>query len=220
MGLLGAASDKVQYELLPTAEYVFTLWDLTLETGQWGDQIKWVWLVSPLNDPDSYFMRSSDPNAQEKELWQFTKVGLPKGSRAREWTEALLGRELRLGEEPDDTDLIKHRMVAYLVHKPKKADPTIKQEAITEGSAKPFRSVETAVRPAAPVQASASQADIDAQLAASDALRARVKKLIRNAELDETPGYEQWSEIDLSNLADSDVETLGRQIREAMLAAV
>jgi hypothetical protein len=221
MGLLGAASDKAQFELLPTAEYVFTLWDLTLENGQWGDQIKWVFLISPLNDPDSYFLRGSDPNAQEKELWQFTKVGLPKGSRAREWTEALMDRELKLGEEPDDTDLLRRRMVAYLVHKPKKSDPTIKQEAITEGSAKPFRTAPQPIaRPAAPVSATPTQAEIDAELAASDALRARARKMVRTAELDETPGYERWLEKDFSNMADGDIDALVKEIREAMLAAV
>lgn len=220
MGLLGAASDKVQYELLPSGEYTFTLWNLTLESGQWGDQVKWVFLVSPVNDPDNYFLRGEGVNAQEKELWQFTKVGLPKGSRAREWTEALMGRELHLSEEPDDTDLLRHRMIAYLVHKPKKADPTIKQEAIAEGSAKPFRAAQAQTRGAAPVSANASQDDIDAQLAASDKLRADAKKLIRNAELAEVPGWEQWAEKDIANLADADIAEIVKEIRSAMLAAV
>jgi hypothetical protein len=217
MGLLGAASDKVQYELLPTAEYVFTLWDLSLESGQWGDQVKWVFLISPLTDPDNYILRSSDVNAQEKELWQFTKIGLPKGSRAREWTEALLGRELKLGEEPDDTDLLRRRMVAYLVHKPKKSDPTIKQEAITEGSAKPFR----AAQPATPA-ASTSVGDVEAQLAASDALRKRVKKLIRNADLDDIAFLADGTEIaaiDVSNLADADLQAIEKELKAALLAA-
>lgn len=218
MGLLGQASDKPQYELLTSGEYVFTLWNLTLETGQWGDQIKWVWLVSPVADPDNYILRGEGPNAQEKELWQFTKIGLPKGSRAREWAEALMGRELKLGEEPEDTDLLRHRMIAYLVHKPKKTDPSIKQEAIAEGSAKPFLAAETTTPRG--VSSEPTTAEIDAALAASDALRAKVKKLIRNAELDETPGHEKWATLDLGNLADGDVEALGREIKQAMLAAV
>lgn len=220
MGLLGAASDKVQYELSPVGEYVFTLWDLTLENGQWGDQIKWVWLISPVANPDAYITRGEGTNEKERELWQFTKIGLPKGSKAREWTEALLGRELKLGEEPDDTDLLRHRMIAYLVHKPKKSDPTIKQEAISEGSARAFRPAPAQQSAPRSVSTNATEADVDAALAASDALRTKVKKLIRNAELDETPGHEKWAALDLSNLADGDVEALGREIKEAMLAAV
>ena len=113
----------------------FTLWDLTLETGQWGDQIKWVWLISPINDPDNYVKRGSED--RERELWQFTKGRFAEG-RAREWAEALMGRELQLGES-DDSDLLRHRMIAYLTHKPKKSDPTVKRETISEGSARPFR---------------------------------------------------------------------------------
>lgn len=216
MGLLGAASDKAQFELLPTSEYVFTLWDLTLENGQWGDQVKWVWLISTLADPDTYIMRGEGPNAQEKELWQFTKIGLPKGSRAREWTEALLGRELKLGEEPDDQDLIRRRMIGYLIHKPKKSDPTIKQEAITEGSAKPFRPAQPAARSAP----AASQVDVDAELKASDELRKRFTKLVRNAELEELPGWETWAELNVGNLADDDIRTFEADIRKAMREAV
>src|SRR4051812_21656260 len=115
MGLLGAASEKAQFELTPVGEYVWTLWDLVSETGQYGEQVKWVWLISPVSDPDNYLMRTD--GKQEREIWQFTKPSLAKGSRGRIWTETLLGRELRTGEEPDDSDLIRRRMVALLVHK-------------------------------------------------------------------------------------------------------
>lgn len=221
MGLLGKASEKPQYELQPVGEYVWTLWDLTSETGQYGEQVKWVWLISPLNDPDAYILRSNDPNAQEKEIWQFTKPSLARGSRARVWTEALIGRELKNDEEPDESALIRRRMVATLVHKPKKSDPAIKNEAISEEiPPRPFRTAQPAARAAAPVSATATDAEIEAQLAASDKLRADAKKLIRNAELAEVPGWEQWAEADLSNLADDDIAEIVKTIRQAMLAAV
>lgn len=220
MGILGKASDKPQFELTPVGEYVFTLWDITLETGQWGDQIKWVWLVSPTSDPDSYITRGEGAFEKERELWQFTKIGLPKGSRAREWAEALMGRELKLGEEPDDTALVRRRMIAYLSHKPKKADPSIKQEAISEGSSRPFR----ASQPAKPAGLSAnpSNDDIDAALAASDQLRKRVKKLMRNADLDditEIPKYGALDDIVVSNLADGDLLEIEQLLTKAMQAA-
>lgn len=214
MGILGQASDKPQFELTPIGEYVFTLWDLTLETGQWGDQIKWVWLISPINDPDNYVKRGSED--RERELWQFTKVGLPKGSRAREWAEALMGRELRLGEDPDDSDLLRHRMIAYLTHKPKKSDPTVKQETISEGSARPFRAAQPQRSAPKPV---ASQADVDAQLAESDALRKRFKKLVRNAELEELDGWETWSALNVEDMADEDIRSFEADIRSAMRQA-
>jgi hypothetical protein len=223
MGILGKASDKPQFELTPVGEYVFTLWDITLETGQWGDQIKWVWLISPTSDPESYVTRGDGAFEKERELWQFTKIGLPKGSRAREWAEALMGRELKLGEEPDDTDLVRRRMIAYLVHKPKKSDPTIKQESISEGSARPFRAAQPAAK-AGPVGLSSdpSMADIDAALAASDQLRKRVKKLIRNADLDditEIPKYGALDDIAVGNLADGDLLEIEQLLTKAMQAA-
>lgn len=223
MGLLGKATDKPQFELTPVGEYVWTLWDLLSETGQYGEQVKWVWLVSPVSDPDAYLMRAD--GQQEKEIWQFTKPSIAKGSRARIWTEALMGRELKTGEEPDDNDLIRRRMVALLVHKPNKNDPTIKREAISEEiPARPFRPAQPAARPAAaPVSAQASTEEIDAQLAVSDALRARVKRVIRNADLDditELPGHGALADIDLSNLADADLKVLEDDIKKAMREAL
>jgi len=222
MGLLGKASEKPQYELLPVGEYVWTLWDLTSETGQYGEQVKWVWLVSPVSDPDSYILRSSDPNAQEKEIWQFTKPSLARGSRARAWTEALIGRELKNDEEPDDDQMLRRRMVATLVHKAKKSDPAIKNEAISEEiPPRPFRPAQPATRAAQPVAPDASDADIDAQLAASDELRKRVRKLIRNADLDDITTLPKWGaldELDVSNLADSDLTEIERDLKQAMRA--
>lgn len=217
MGLLGVASEKQQFELTPVAEYVWTLWDLVSETGQYGEQVKWVWLISPVNDPDAYILRAD--GKQEKEIWQFTKPSLAKGSRARQWAEALMGREIKNGEDPDDNDLIRRRMVAMLVHKPKKSDPTVRNEAISEEMPpRPFQ----AARPADQVRANPTDADVDALLAASDELRKRVRKLVRNASLDditELPKWGELDEVDLSNLADGDLQEMERDIKAAMRAA-
>jgi hypothetical protein len=218
MGLLGAATDKPQFELTPVGEYVWTLWDLLSETGQYGEQVKWVWLISPVSEPDAYLTRSD--GQQEKEVWQFTKPSIAKGSRARAWTEALMGRELRTGEEPDDSDLIRKRMVALLVHKQNKNDPTIKREAISEEiPPRPFRAAQPVSRPAA---AMTPNDDVEAQLAASDELRKRVKKLIRNADLDDIGYLDDGTvieDIDVSNLADGDLRVIEQQLRAALKAA-
>lgn len=216
MGLLGQATEKAQFELTPVGEYVWTLWDLKPETGQYGEQIKWVWLISPTSDPDAYILRND--GQQEKEIWQFTKPSLARGSRARIWAEALLGRELRNGEEPDDNDLIRRRMVATLVHKEKKSDPTVKNEAIsTEIPPRLFR-------PSQPQRGKqpAANDDVEAQLAASDELRKRVKRLIRNADLDEIAFLADGTEIatiDVSNLADGDLVTIEKELKAALMAA-
>jgi len=218
MGLLGQATEKPQYELIPTGEYVWTLWDLVSETGQFGEQLKWVFLVSPVSDPDAYLLRG---DGQEREIWQFTKPSIARGSRARIWTEALMGRELKTGEEPEDSDVIRHRMIGMLAHKPNKSDPTIKREAISEEfPPRPFRPSQPQARPARSVASEPTQAEIDAELAASDALRARFKKLVRNAELEELPGYEKWTALEIDNLADGDIQAYETEIRKAMREAV
>lgn len=224
MGILGKATDKVQYELQPVGEYVWTLWDLLEETGQYGQQVKWVWLISPVSDPDAYVLRNpNDPNSPEKEIWQYSKPSIAKGSRARIWTEALMGRELRTGEEPDDSDLIRRRMLALLVHKANKNDPSIKREAISEEiPARPFVAAQPQRPAARSVAADASGDEIEAVLAASDELRKKARAMIRNAQLDgveSVEGFGPLDEIDVSNLADGDLETLRGALRTAMLAA-
>ncbi len=216
MGFLGAASEKAQYELMPTGEYVLTLWDLSMENGQYGDTVKWTFLLSKEATPDAYLERN---DGLEKTLWQFTNPGLPRGSRAREWTEALLGRELRTGEEPDEDDLIRRRMVGYIQHKPNKKDPTIKREAIAEGSCRPFGkpSAPAADEPT-PISATPTQSEIDAELNKSDALRAEVKKLIRRAAIAEVGDYETWSEITVENENDARLRKLKAEIEKAMQA--
>lgn len=219
MGLLGAASEKPQFELTPVGEYVWTLWDMVSETGQYGEQIKWVWLISPTNDPDSYICKN---DGNEREIWQFTKPSLARGSRARVWAEALIGRELKLGEEPDDNDLIRRRMVALLVHKANKNDPTIKREAISEEiPARPYQAAQSK-RPAGAgtVSANPTAAEIDAELKKSDELRAWVKKLIRNAALSDVEG--RWSELEphqLAAMSDQDIGKLGSEIEAALRVA-
>lgn len=210
MGLLGAAKDKEQFELIPVAEYVWTLWDMQLDNGQWGEQIKWVWLISPISDPDAYITKK---DGNEREVWQFSKPTLAKGSRARKWAEALLGRELKTGEEPDDDDLIRRRMIAMLVHKAKKSDPTVKNEAISEEmDPRAFR----ASKPSTSVSDNPTEADVDAALAALDALHARVKKAIRNADLDDITSLPKWGaldEIDVGNLSEDQLHDLEADIK-------
>lgn len=220
MGLLGAATDKAQFELLPVREYIWTLWDMSLETGQYGEQVKWVWLISNPETPDEYICRN---DGVEREIWQFSKPSIAKGSRARAWTEALMGRELRNGEEPDDSDLIKHRMVATLVHKPNKNDPTIKREAISEEiPPRPYRPEGSRQRPtgAGTVSADPTPEEIDAELRKSDELRAWVKKLMRNALVADVSG--RWDDIEphqFAAMSDQDISKLGDEIEAAIKKA-
>ncbi len=215
MGLLGKATDKVQYDLTPVGEYVWTLWDMTAETGQYGEQVKWVWLISPVSDPDHYIERN---NGSEQEIWQFTKPSIAKGTRARAWVEALLGRELKTGEDPDDSDLIRKRMVALLVHKPNKNDPSIKREAISEEiPPRAYRPTPAASRPSAP--AAASNDDVESQLAARDDLEKKVKRLIRNAVLDDITYLEDGTpieDIDVTNLAEADLKKLEADLKNEL----
>ena len=128
-------------------------------------------------------------------------------------------QELKTGEEPDDNDLIRRRMVALLVHKANKNDPTIRREAISEEiPACPYRAAQPS-RPAgaATVSANPTSAEVEAELKKSDEVRAWVKKLIRNAALSDVEG--RWSELEphqLAAMSDQDLHQLGSEIEAAM----
>jgi hypothetical protein len=223
MGLFDTATNAASTPIVPQDRFIF-------ECAAIGEQppyappgespkpgarpgIKW--------EMKLFFASTGEPFYFQDEQYVFfqsTTANMQRGARAREYAEALLGRELSEGEEINPSDLIGKRALGMVIHEISRNDKTKKVAKLV--APEPLKEAAPSRRGAASVTPSASSADIDAQLAASDALRERAKKLIRNAELDETPGYETWSAVDLANLADADVEALVKEVREAMLAAV
>jgi hypothetical protein len=137
MGLLGAVTEKT-YTLRPQGEYVFTLVDIEVSQGDWGDRLKWVWEMSYPDHPEDPIYRE---NGDADTLFQWTNTDLVVGSRQFEWAQILSGRTLEPGDEaPEDDELIRRRMVAYLTHETVKKGKRAgqKQETIVEGSARPF----------------------------------------------------------------------------------
>ncbi len=184
MGALGQVSEQT-YDLIPQGEHVFTLHDIEVTDGQWGESLKWVWLLSSPSSPGDYIVTVS---GLEKTLWQFTKVDLTVGSRQWEWACALTGRQLAKGDKPPtDEEVLNKRMIAYLTHAAPRNDPQgQKKEKIVEGSAKPFRGPAATTNGRAArseVGAAAPSTEIDAEINEMDAeaLRHRWRELVDDA---------------------------------------
>ena len=80
-----------QPEIEPGTYTVEVLGIEEMEPGQYGDRMRW---VLGLTDEDGEII--AWPNGEQYEWWQQTR------STARKYADALLGRELRDGEDGDD----------------------------------------------------------------------------------------------------------------------
>lgn len=148
-------------------------------------------------------------------FWQSTTANMQRGARAREYAEALLGRELGEGEEINPYDLIGKRGIGMVIHELSRSDKTKKvaklvaPEPYRETVAAPSRSRSagaTAVmeRPlAASVSADASEADVDRALNL-----ATVEKKIKQAEKLQTRKHLDWLAMDLSKMDADELDSI------------
>tara|TARA_R110000824_G_scaffold3095_1_gene14153 strand:+ start:65 stop:508 length:444 start_codon:yes stop_codon:yes gene_type:complete len=85
-----------QPEIEPGTYTVEVLGIEEMEPGQYGDRMRW---VLGLTDEDGEII--AWPNGEQYEWWQQTGTTLGPRSTARKYSDALLGRELRDGEDGD-----------------------------------------------------------------------------------------------------------------------
>jgi hypothetical protein len=81
--------------------------------GQFGPQIKWMYRVSDPTTPDEP-IRGSD--GEPYLLFQWSSPKPTPRSKCRPWIEALYGRPLAKGEQPQEKHLVGRRMRALVVH--------------------------------------------------------------------------------------------------------
>lgn len=217
MSIFGAVKERT-FQLIETGEYVFTLNDLTEETGAYGDAIKFVWLVAPISDPTNYI---SNSNGMERTLHAYTDADITVGGQSHEWVQVLTGRTFANGDTPPDEDeLLGRRMIAYLTHQAPKKGPNAgkMREKIVPGSAKPFRGpqpnkvIHTVVTPP---PAAAAEDDEDRLI-----LLKRVEKLIGRAVMLETPNHLQLAAADLSNATAEYLRDLAAEVDAEVKAAI
>lgn len=224
MSSFGAVKERT-FTLIETGEYALTLNDLTFENGQYGDSLKWVWLMAPKDDPTSYFARD---DGMEKTLHQYTDADIIIGSRQHEWVQALTGRKFENGDTPpEDEEILGKRMVAYITHEAPKKGPNAGKlrEKIVAGSAKSFRLpapvAKAAPSPAPVTQVSADPSDdeVDRALLVSK-LEKKVAKL---SQLNAEAGAAAQVALDASDLTGaplSDIQSLLNSVTSAVNAAL
>lgn len=154
------------------------------------------------------------------EFFQSTTANMQRGARAREYAEALLGRELAEGEQVNPNDLIGKRAQGMVIHelsrndKTKKVAKLVAPEPLREAVAAAPRAQArggTAVmeRPsAASVSADATDSDIDRAM-----LISAVEKKIKQAERLQTRKHLDWLAMDLSSMDTDELEAIKASVQ-------
>lgn len=102
MGIFGKATDQGDFIILEPGIYTVEL--DTVETyvhEKYGDGFRWRFIVDTDEHPDAV-----TANGEALAITAITSTSLGPKARARTWIQTLLGRELEVGEEPDENDLI------------------------------------------------------------------------------------------------------------------
>lgn len=155
-------------------------------------------------------------------FWQSTTANMQRGARAREYAEALLGRELGEGEQVNPGDLIGKRGIGMVIHelsrdKTKKVAKLVAPEPYrqTVAATAPVRAASgaaTAVmeRPSvAQVSANPSMEDVDRAL-----LISAVEKKIKQAERLQTKKHLDWLAMDLKTMDSDELESIKAAVQE------
>lgn len=220
MGLFDTATNAASTPIVPQDRFIF-------ECSAIGEQppyappgeapkpgarpgIKWEFLL--------YFASTGEPFYFQDEkyvFYQSTTANMQRGARAREYAEALLGRELGEGEQVNPNDLIGKRALGMVIHEMSRNDKTKKVAKLV--APEPYREAVAAAprarngtatavmeRPsAASVSADASDADVDRALLVS-----AVERKIKQAEKLQTKKHLDWISIDLATMDADELESI------------
>lgn len=171
-----------------------------------------------------YFANSGEPFYFQDEkyvFYQSTTANMQRGARAREYVEALIGRELAEGEDVNPNDLIGKKAQGMVIWELSRNDKTKKvaklvapeplREKVAAAPSRAKANGATAVmeRPsAASVSADASTEDVDRAL-----LIASVEKKIKQAEKLQTKKHLDWLAMDLSMLDADELEAIKASVQ-------
>ncbi len=170
-----------------------------------------------------YFAGTGEPFYFQDEpyiFYQSTTANMQRGARAREYAEALLGRELGEGEQINPNDLIGKRGLGMIIHELSRNDKTKKVAKLV--APEPYREA-VAARPAArsnnatavmerpsaaSVSADATDTDVDRAL-----LIAAIEKKVKQAEKLQTRKHLDWLAMDLSALDADELEAIKASVQ-------
>lgn len=204
VSLFDTATNAASTPVVPQGQYIFEC----LSVGEQppyappGEQpkpgarpgIKWVFgLYEAASGQRFYFQ--DDPY----EFFQSTTSNMQRGARAREYVEALLGREVGEGENINPNDLIGRKGIGFVIWEISRNDRNKKVAKLA--SPEPYR--ETVVA-SAPTRAAngAATAVMERPSGGGDvsALRETLKKKIRQAEVLQTPAHLEWIALNVDSL--------------------
>lgn len=168
--------------------------------------IKWTFGLYYQSSGERFYFQD-DPY----EFFQSTTANMQRGARAREYAEALLGRELGEGEQINPNDLIGKRAIGMVIHEISRNDKTKKVAKLV--APEPYREA-VAARPAARAAAGgAATAVMERPTSAAsapdlEALRVAVDKKITQAQILQTPKHLDWAAMDLSVMDADELEAI------------
>lgn len=172
--------------------------------------IKWVFALYFATNGQRFHFQD-----EPYEFFQTTTSNMQRGARAREYAEALLGREIGEGEQINPNDLIGKKMQGIVMHELSRNDKTKKVAKLV--APEPYREAVVAAsraqaaggtavmeRPsAASVSADATVADVDRALLISS-----VEKKIKQAEKLQTAKHLDWLAMDLASFDTDELESI------------
>lgn len=224
MGLFDEVTNAVSTPIVPQDRFIFECLSIDeappyAAPGAAPDPnarpgIKWVFgLYYPENGSRFQFMD------EPYEFFQTTTANMQRGARAREYAEALLGRELGEGERVNPNDLIGKRGIGLVSHEWNKAKTKKSAKLIPSGpykeavAARPTARTATATavmdRPSASsVSADATDAELDRAF-----LVASVEKKVKQAEKLQTRKHLDWIAMDLSVMDTDELDAIKASIQ-------
>jgi len=200
-----AAATSGEGPRLEPGQYVLTVISIEPAEGgnpAFGPSVKWTFTVANPSTPNDLMVND---DGEPYDFWGHTSVKMSPKARARQWTEALVGRQLEEGERINPSTLIGQRMQALVIHEAGE-DGIVRAKVSREMPPKPFGAV------AAAAPAANGTAD-------TPALLERWKKGITKAELLEIDGLGSFRAIDPTLLSDAELKSQLLKLGDAITAA-
>lgn len=201
MGLFDTATNAASTPVVPQNRYVFECLEISEQPpyAPPGEQpkpgarpgIKWVFALYDAASGQRFHFQD-DPY----EFFQSTTSNMQRGARAREYVEALLGRELGEGEDVNPSDLIGKRGVGMVVWETSRNDKNKKVAKLAGTEA--YRAAAAPSRAARGGTAVADRPSNDGPDVS--VLRETLRKKIRQAEVLQTAEHLTWISLNLDIL--------------------
>lgn len=217
MGLFDTVTNAASTPVVPQDRFIFECLSVGEQApyARPGEQpkpgakpgIKWTFALYYASSGERFYFQD-----EPYEFFQSTTSNMQRGARAREYAEALLGREFAEGEQVNPSDVIGKRGVGMVIHELAQNDKTKKVAKLV--APEPYRAP-VAAAPARAVNGAATAVMERPQTAAPDlsALRTAVDKKITQAQVLQTRKHLDWAAMDISQMDADELEAIKAAIQ-------